>query len=153
MTVAGSPRSHIGASRHMRRVGYGIAVAVNLGLLVLVNNLLLWNLVPWLTDDFERLLPLLNVSITASVVANLIYMAYDAPWFTSLTQIGLSVIALAVAIRTQQVFPFDLSTYAFDWEPLVRVVLVVVMVALGVAILVETVKFVRYLVMGEPRQD
>jgi hypothetical protein len=47
-----------------------------------------------------------------------------------------------------QVFPFDFSAYAFDWETLVRFVLVVGIVGTGIGTVVELVKMVRSLTPG-----
>lgn len=126
-----------------RRVGYAVAIAVNLVLIFVVNNLLDWGWPSFLTDDFQQLLPLINLSLTASIVANLIYLWFDPAWFKSLTQIVLGMISLVVTVRTLQVFPFDFSGYDFNWEALTRLVLVVLMVAIGIAMLVEIGKLIR----------
>jgi hypothetical protein len=80
------------------------------------------------------------------MLVNLIYVAYDAPWFKSLTQIFLAAIAMAVTVRTYQVFPFDFSAYDFNWTAVTRVVLVLVMVGIVIAIIVESVKLVGAMV-------
>lgn len=134
--------------RSMRRFGYLVAVAVNLVLLFVVNNLLAWGVLPWLTDDFEQVLPILNVSLLATIVVSLVYVWFDPAWFKSLTQIGLSVISLVVTVRLFRVFPFDFSPYDFGWETITRVVLILVMIGITIGIIAESVKFVTGVVRG-----
>jgi len=125
------------------RVGYVVAIVINAVLLVVVNNLLAWGWISWLTDDFEQVLPLLNLSLTATILVNVLYLAYDAAWFKSISELGLLAISLAVTIRLYQVFPFDFSAYAVDWAVLARAVLIIAMVGVGIAMIVQVVKLVR----------
>lgn len=129
-----------------RRFGYLVAILVNAAILFVVNNLLAWDVLPWLTEDFELVLPLMNASILANILANAIYVGYDAAWFKSLTQIGLAALGLAVAIRTFRVFPFDFSDYGFNWTALTRGVLILAMVGISIGIIAESVKLLTALV-------
>lgn len=140
MTVA--QPTHTWTSPTTRRIGYVIAIAVNAGLLYVAHNILAWDVLPFLTDDWDELVPIISVSLLASIVVNLIYLAYDAPWFKSFTQIVLDAIALVVTVRMYQVFPFDFSAYDFNWTAVTRGVLVLVMVVIVIAIIVESVKLV-----------
>jgi hypothetical protein len=115
---------------------------VNLVLLYVVNNLLAWDVLPWLTDDFEQVLPILNVSLLATMVINVVYVWFDPGWFKSLTQVGLSVISLMATVRVFRVFPFDFSPYEFGWATLTRVVLIFVMIGITIGIIAESIKFV-----------
>ena len=128
-----------------RKIGYSVAIVVNGILLVIVNNLLAWGWLSWLTEDFELLLPILNLSIVASIVVNLIYLAYDAEWFKTLLDTGVLVISLGVAIRTWQVFPFDFTGWDFDWAPIIRVILGFAIFGMTIALIVNVV---RLLVMA-----
>ena len=125
-----------------RRIGYGVAAFFNLVFLVIVNNILEWGWFSWLTEDFETLLPVIRLSLLASIVVNSVYIMYDPKWFKALCEAGLVTISLIVAIRTWQVFPFDFSEYSFDWELLVRWILVVAIVAMSIALVVNLVKLV-----------
>jgi hypothetical protein len=120
-----------------------MAILVNLALLFVANNLLAWDLLPFLTDDFARVLWLIDISLLATVAVNLAHIWYDPVWFKSLGQIGLGSISMLVAIRMFQVFPFDFSVYEFDWERVARFVMVLSMVGIGIGIVVEAVKLAR----------
>jgi hypothetical protein len=135
-------------SRTGRRAGYVGAVIVNGIILWVVNNLLDWGWPAFLTDDFERVLPILNVSLIATMVVNFVYLAYDRRWFKSLCQVGLAAISLIVAIRMYRTFPFDFSAYDFDWEALARVVLIIGIVGTAIALVVELFRLGRALMVA-----
>ena len=131
------------ASPATRRFGYSVAIVINAALLVLVNNVLVWDWFVWLTDDFEQVLPLLSLSLAASILVNVVYLFYDRAWFKSASQILVSVIGLGVAVRTLRVFPFDFSAYEFNWAAVARVVLILGVVGITVGIISEVVKLVK----------
>lgn len=127
----------------VRRFGYLVAIAVNFGGLAVVNNVLKWDIVPFLTPDFSRVVGFISVSIGLTIVANMIYLAYDPAWFKSLSQIGLLVVSLAVTIRVYQVFPFDFSAYSIAWSQMTRWFLIIAMAGTGTGMLVEVGKLLR----------
>jgi hypothetical protein len=122
------------------RFGYVLAAAINLALVYVVHNLLTWDVAPFLTNDFDRVAPIITVSLVATAVFNVIYVFYDPAWFKSLTQIGTLAISIAATARMYQVFPFDFSAYDFDWETLAKVVMIIAIVGAGIAIITEFVK-------------
>lgn len=126
-----------------RRFGYLIAIAVNFGLIAVVNNILEWDIVPFLTSDFSRLVGFISLSIALTIAANVIYLAYDPAWFKSLTQIGLLLVSLAVTIRIYQVFPFDFSAYSIAWSQMTRWFLILAMAGTCIGMLVEAGKLLR----------
>ena len=123
-----------------RKSGYVVAVAVNLIILILVNDRPGWRELPFLTADFAGILWLINLSIVASAVVNLAYLWYDPSWFRSVCQIGVTAIGLAAAIRLWQVFPFDFSAYSFNWTTFTRLLLALGIFGSIMAILVELVR-------------
>jgi hypothetical protein len=126
-----------------RRSGYVIAIAVNVVMLYVVNNLLAWNILPFLTDDFGRVLWLIDVSLLATIMVNFVYVAYDQRWFRSLGQIGLNLISLVVAVRMYQVFPFDFTGSTFDWTQIARVVIIFTILGTAIGAMVEAFKLAR----------
>lgn len=132
------------ASAPGRRVGYAVAAVLNGVLLYVVNNLPAWDLFPFLTDDFSRVLWILDLSLLASLLVNVAWIWFDPIWFKGTTQIALNAISLAVTVRMWNVFPFDFSAYSFDWETVARVVLVIGGVGLSIGILVELVNVGRW---------
>ena len=126
-----------------RRVGYAVAVACNVALLVILNNLLEWGWFPWLTEDLGRALPYLNASLIASAAANAVYLFYDAQPFKGFAELGLLVVSLLATIRLLQVFPFDFSAYDFAWGTLVRWILGVGIFGVCVAMVVQLTLLAR----------
>ena len=127
-------------SRAAREFEYVIAVGINAALIYVVHNLLEWNWAPFLTEDFTRLLPILTISLGATVAINLAYMAYDRVWFKSITQVGLLVLSGFVTAGIWDVFPFDFSNYDFAWAGTTRAILIVVFVAIVLGIISELVR-------------
>jgi hypothetical protein len=126
-----------------QRTGYVIAIVVNLAMFIVVQNILSWGWLPFLNEDFADLVPLLTMSIAASIVANVIYLARDSQSVRSAGQIAVNLISLYVTYQIWQVFPFDFSGYAFDWAVVARVVLVLAMVGTGIGTVTEAVKLAR----------
>lgn len=125
-----------------RRFGYLVAAAINGVLLWVSHHLLEWGWPKFLTEDFEEVLPILSLSLVATIVANLLYLLYDARWFTALAEAVTAALSLASAVRTWQVFPFDFSTTARDWSTLARVVIAVGIVGLAIAVVANVARFV-----------
>jgi hypothetical protein len=125
-----------------RRFGYAIGAGINAVLLYVANNLLEWDVLPFLTEEFGDVLPLLSLSLAIGIVANLLYMVEDGVFVKSPTQIVSLAVNLAVAIRMWQVFPFDFSAYDFPWDTLTHVVLAVGIAGTAIGIVVEVAKIV-----------
>lgn len=129
-----------GVSRLGKRAGYTIAVVVNLAMLVVVLNILEWDVLAWLTDDFATVIPWISLSLVASIVVNVVYEFNDTPVVKATGQIGIDLISLVVASRILVVFPFDFSAYSFDWAIVTRLILVLALVGAGIGVITETVK-------------
>ncbi len=130
-------------NRTAAHFGYVVAIVVNIAMLVIANNILEWGWLPFLTTDFAQVLPLIDLSLLATIAVNATYLIHDPPWFKSVCQIGLGGITLAVAVRMYQVFPFDFSSSQFNWEPLARFVIALTFIATLIAIVTEMVKLAR----------
>ena len=123
-----------------RRAGYGVAVVVNLVLLVIVQFILDWQWLPFLTEEFRALVPWISLSLVAPIAANLVYQFDDSTPVRSTGQILCNLVSLVVTYEVFEVFPFDFSAYDYNWEAIVRFVLILTMVGSGVGVLTEAVK-------------
>lgn len=135
-----------------RRFGYAMAVGVNVLLVVVANNLLALGWLPWLTPEFENVLPVINLALAVNIVLNLLYLAYDEPPFKAATQIIVNLIAIGVLVRTLQVYPFNFSAYDFPidisaldltWDLLARLVIGLAILGTAIAVITDTVKLSR----------
>jgi hypothetical protein len=142
MTETTAPASTRGAarSRGSRRFGYVVSILVNLLVLWIANHLLAWDWFPWLTDDFDDVLPFIDASIGVSITVDAISLFRDPPWFRSVGTIAGNVVSLVATVKMLQVFPFDFSDYAFPWATVVRVLLVLSCVGIIAATIVEVAK-------------
>jgi uncharacterized membrane protein SirB2 len=125
-----------------RRFGYGIAVVINLVMLVVVQNVVEWGWPPFLTQEFADVVPWISASLLVSIAANLIYQFNDSPAVKSTGQILVNLVSIAVSYVVLQVFPFDFSSYAFNWAPIARIVLILAIVGSGIGVLTEAIRLV-----------
>jgi hypothetical protein len=133
-----------------RRAGYVIAVFINATLLYLVNVWPGWQAVSFLTEDTRQVLGLVNLSLAAGVVANMVYLVHDAPWLKLPGDLITTGIGLAALVRVWQVFPLDFRGWSFDWSFLAHFLLVVGIVGAAIGILVEFVLLLRQ-IAGDAR--
>lgn len=130
-------------TRTGRRFGYAVAVVVNLVMLLVVLNILEWGWMPFLTEEFTTVVPWISLSLIVSIVVNLVYQFNDTPIVKSMGQILVNLISIFVSYQVYSVFPFDFSSYDFNWALLTRIVLILAMVGAGIGVLAETVKLAR----------
>lgn len=138
-----------GLKRAGRRFGYSVAIAVNVVMLVIVQNILAWGWLPFLTQEFDEVVPWISVSLVASIVANLLYSVNDMRLVKSTGQILVNLISILVTYQIFSVFPFDFSAYNFNWALIVRIVLILAMVGAGIGVLTEAIKLAN----GEPDKE
>jgi hypothetical protein len=124
-------------------VGYAVAIVVNAVALYIAVNLLAWDWLPFLTAAFASVLPLLRMSLLATIAVNVAYLWHDPPAFRSAMQIVLSAIAVAVTLRVYDVYPFDFSRYGPAWDVAARVLLMLAIAGTIIGIVVEVVRFAR----------
>lgn len=135
--------------RFGRQFGYSIAIGINVVMLIIVQNILDWGWLGFLTDEFAEVVPWISFSLGASIIANLIYLFNDDHVVKSAGQIALNLITIVVTYQLFSVFPFDFSTYSFDWALVMRIVLIVAMVGAGIGALTE----IKKLASGAPRDE
>lgn len=128
-------------SRGTRQFGYLFGIGVGFAMLYVANRLLEWGWFGWLTEDFERVLPVVNLSIWAGIIANTLYLIHDGEWFKLLTQIPQLIITGFAGLRMLDVFPFDFSAYASAWDTVARWAIILPLVGMGIALIVVTIRF------------
>lgn len=139
LTETASKRPAVGD----RRVGYVVAVLVNVAALYAVNVWPGWQALPFLTEDMRLVLGLVNASMLVSIVANMVYFVADPRWLKALGDIVTTAVGIAALVRMWQVFPFDFSGSSFDWALVVRVAMGVAIGGSAIALVVAFVSFVK----------
>ncbi|HXV71348.1 MAG TPA: hypothetical protein VEB69_08105 [Acidimicrobiia bacterium] len=129
-----------GLRRAGTRFGYSIALAINAAGLVIVQNILDWGWLPFLTDEFADVVPWISFSLVVSIVLNVIYLFNDTVPVKSTGQILSNLISIFVTYRVLTVFPFDFSESSFDWALVTRILLILAMVGAGIGALTEVIK-------------
>ncbi len=126
-----------------RRVGYVIAIIVNLVFYWLINVWPGWEALPFLTADTAEVVPLVNGAIAVTVVANLVYIVVDGTRVKAFGELVINAVSIAVTVTILEVYPFDFSAYAFPWDWLVRFILIVALVGAAISLLVNLFRLVR----------
>ncbi|MDI6718508.1 MAG: hypothetical protein QMD46_02690 [Methanomicrobiales archaeon] len=123
------------------RSEYIAAIVVNVVILYIANNLLFWG-IPFVTDAWNQVLPVLDLALVAAIVANLIFLAYDPFLLRETAKILLDIFGIAVLYTVYRVFPFDFSSLAGAGivTLAVRIALILGVAATVVAILVRVVR-------------
>ena len=125
--------------KEQRRAGYIAAIVINIVLIFIFANLLKWE-VPFLTSRFSGVLWAINLSLGVSILVNILFLVIDFAWLRHLGQFIMNIFAIFVLFMIFVIFPF---TFAGEsWAVWVKVGLVFVMVAIGIASIVELVKIV-----------
>ena len=133
-----------------RRFGYLMSALVNAAILYAVNVWPGWDVLPFLTQDTEQVLPWVNASIVVGLVANVLYVVRDPRWFRALGEMVTTAVSVAALLRIWDVFPLHFDEGGFDWELLARILLGLGIVGTAIAFVVALVTFVRTL--GEARR-
>jgi hypothetical protein len=119
-----------------------VGAAVNALLLYLLNREPGWQAVPFLTDAMSRVIGVVNLSITAGLVANLVYVVWDPEWLKALGGLTTTCIGVLAMLRLWQVWPFDLPAGS-PWNVLVHLALGLGLVGGAVGIVASTARYVR----------
>ena len=127
------------------------SVLVNAGLLWGINIWPGWTVVPFLTTDMERVLGIVNASLTAGIIANLVFVVIRNRGVMALGNLVVLGIGLAATLRMLGVFPFDFGDSWSGWPVVVRVLLVLGIVGSIIGAVVEIVALFRSLAGFERR--
>lgn len=125
--------------RSARRAGYLIGALLNGALLWLVNVSPGWQAVPFLTQEFDGVLPLVNLSIGVGLAANLVYVLSDPPWLRAMGEAIVPAVGLVPLVALWRTFPFAFEGQSFDWELVARILLALGIVGSAIAIVVAVV--------------
>lgn len=120
-----------------RRFGYLVGAGINAVLYYLVNGQPGWQVVPFLTADLEKVLPLINLSFALGVITNLLFFVRDPRWLRLLGGIATTTVGLMALWRLREVLPFDFGDTSVNWQPWARLSLLVLAVLTGIALVVQ----------------
>ena len=110
-----------------------------------------WQVLPFLTSDMTRVLGIINASLTAGIVANLIFVVIRNRGIMALGNLVVLGIGLAAVLRLWEVFPFDFGDSWSGWPVVARVLLGMGIAGSLIGALVEIVALFRSLAGLERR--
>ncbi|MDD3754241.1 MAG: hypothetical protein PHQ17_06785 [Methanobacterium sp.] len=125
--------------KKVKKSEFIVAIIVNVILFYIVNNLLSWNF-SFITSSFQDVLWIFNISICATIIANIIFLAYHPGWFRSLAKIVLNILSFYVCYYLFTIFPFIFSQTAYTI--VVKMIIIMGMVALLIISLVEVLRLI-----------
>jgi hypothetical protein len=128
-----------------RRFGYIVAIVVNVLGFYIFHSLLEWR-VPFVTEAWTSVLWAVDLSIAASIVANAVYLAYDARWLRHLGGIVTGAFSFLSTYVIWRTFPFD---FGEAWNDMAQFVMVLVMLAIVIGIVVQSAQLITDQVRGE----
>jgi hypothetical protein len=102
-----------------------------------------WQVLPFLTSDMTRVLGIINASLTAGIVANLIFVVIRNRGIMALGNLVVLGIGLAAVLRLWEVFPFDFGDSWPGWPVVMRVLLGLGIAGSIIGALVEIVTLFR----------
>lgn len=113
---------------------YIVAIIFGLIFLYIVNNLLNWNIY-FITSALNEVLWIVNLSIIATIVGNIILLAYSPEWFRHIIKIIINIINLIAVYFVYTVFPFNFYNSLINWG--LSILLILIMIGTAIAIIVE----------------
>lgn len=114
----------------------------------MANNILDWDIAPFLTNDFDRVLPAINVLIAVTIAINVARLFYAPKWFVAATDVLSTGLGLAATVRMYRIFPFDFDSYDFRWDLAAKALLIVAIVGSVIGIVVNLFKTITGLLPG-----
>lgn len=138
-------------STNRSRSGSIGSAVVNALLLYGINIWPGWQAVPFLTPDMDRALDIINASLIAGIVVNVVCAVIRSRALLALGNLVVMGIGLAALLRLWDVFPFDFGSSWSGWPVLVRVFLGLGMVGSIIGAIVELVNLFRALAGMEPK--
>lgn len=143
MSEPASPHSPKLSRRAGRRIGYVVAIVVNLLIYGFINAWPGWESVDFITPAAADVVPVVNLSLTVGILVNIVYLFVDGTRVRALGEMVASTAALVASAVVLDAFPFDFSAYTFPWAIVVRIVLVIAIVGSGISVLVNLYRLIR----------
>ncbi len=123
--------------------GHLVAIAVNLVLLYVVRNLGRWDVVPFLTADYDQVVDPITVSIVATIIGRAVRIVVPGRRVGLVVDAATTIVGFYALFRIFMVFPFDFSPYDVRWDLLARFVLIVALFGSVVSVLLTPFRVVQ----------
>jgi hypothetical protein len=147
-------------NRTGRITGYSIAIAWSFILIIFFNFYSRyiayyqydelaksWNIFPFITSSFVAWLPILTISLIASIIGNVILIINDSFYVSNITNIVMNIFGIASVSTLLSLFPFDFSVFpnlnlnAINF-PIITIILILIIIGLAIGIFVRFIKII-----------
>jgi hypothetical protein len=125
-----------------RKVGYIAAIIALFIIIYILRHLREWGLT-FLTEDFDKCLFYIELSIYVTMAANVLFIIYDPRWFKHLLQVVTGVAGAVALIMLYVIFPFDFSPE--NWDKWGKIILLILFGFTIIGIIADLVKGIRWL--------
>jgi len=126
-----------------KKMEYLGAIIGNFVLLYIVNHLMQWH-IPFITENFYKVLPYMNWSIGASIVVNILYIFFDQKFIRLGTVPVLNILSLLSVFMLFKIFPFDFKSVGMGiLNQVGKILLGLVVVGVVISIVVDWYKLIR----------
>jgi hypothetical protein len=126
-------------SRPERNIGYLVGTGLFAAVWALTNVAPGWQAVPFLSADFTRVLPAINIALAGGAAANVALIAYDPRWFKATLGLATAGLGIFVSLRFLQVFPFTFTRLHYDFTTHMMALVLIALVAAAVLAIVHLV--------------
>ncbi len=127
----------------LRSLGHVLAIAVNLIMLFVVRNIGEWDLLPFLTDDYQRVIGALSFGIIVTIVGRVVQILLPGRRVKILVDGIVTAVGFFVLIRVLRVFPFDFDPDGIRWDVIIRLFLILGLVGSAIAVLVTPLRLLQ----------
>jgi hypothetical protein len=125
-----------------RKIGYIIVILIMVFFIYFLSDYRRWGL-NFLTEDFDKCLIYIKVSIYMTIAANVLFIIYDNRWFKHIIQAVSSIAGALALIMIYVIFPFTFSDGA--WTKWIRIGILALFIITVISIIVELIKGLRFL--------
>jgi hypothetical protein len=125
-----------------RKIGYIVSILVFIVFLYVVRHLRQWGL-DFLTENFDKCLFYIQLSIYVSIAAQVLFIVYDNRWFKHLIQGIVNITSALSLIMIYVIFPFNIQDG--DWIKWIKIGIIILFILTVLSIFVELIKGFRYL--------
>lgn len=122
--------------KEINRIEFIVAIIVNIIFLYIFNNIPSWN-ISFITSAFVNILWIINLSLGANIVVNIIFIFYHPSWFRHSLQTFLNILSIMVLYYLYTIFPFNFSHEGIAIA--LKIVFILIMVILVLTTLIEII--------------
>ena len=123
-----------------RKIGYIVVILIMLAAIYVLRHARQWG-ATFLNDDWENCMVYIQLSIYATIAANVLFIFYDNRWFKHLIQGITNIFGALSVIMIYVFFPLDLQDPT--WTKWIKIGLLVLFGLTAIGVIAELIKGFR----------